>query len=1033
MALCPSCGKNLSCSCGAPKPASSPEQPCPLKKGAIWVHVLDDAAGNITGATVKRGGDSKPSNGDGLAIFDPLDAGTYEVELSALGVEDQKKYELPTPLPKQSSVVSNGEIAYIGFEVKRKPALKVKVVKKGDPSKLFANAVVTVSGKETPGDKNSGSNGIADIGFVAAGSYTVKVTLSTEDAKAFATTIDFSKETEKVELTHGQDKTVEVFVEDINVVVPKVELEYKAVLCDTEQYKKQSGERPIRPCATYVQLSLTQSNLDHPFAKEAAFTCSPANVEMFLDELCTKAAPAKLTAEMLKGADSKPFKLYLRGKTVGKIKAKLTLDDAADRFIKLDKNPTPDEELGVVKIEFKLFQHDKAEIDKLEVDPDTDPVGTYYTNLNNQALPEPVEMKPEARVGEPKAGDAAKPGRLLHVQSGDGDFGRAKLVCKKIDFANLPDGCADYFVTLAAGLGTEKDDPPTKRFGGDDDKPAPGAVKFFDAETAGSEQTDIKVKFSALKDAEKTFWVEGAAETEIPCGLRVHAGMDRDAGGLEKTAKRNADWARFTVIKIQEVKVDYTVVANTPNAWDSAENRFYINFQADPDGRKITIGATLTKALKNVDLHFLLGPHKDNLKAANWGLDLPGTWKWKDISADLKHSDKADTDRKKLLHYSEKTDDKGYAKKELLLSRFGGDKFFPAAYILQDAHLCKWVHGHTDLGKRKPVQRTDAVEVYRRFWYQMIEVAGVTPRAVAGAVGQYKRVKADMKAATPKTVSALDLTGMPYPALYKRYMVKANGGNTDVLVISDMNKDDFFDGIVDEADKPVKVPILVCDAQWDTGPDTSAVTTGWLAYSAYNVTCDRLILQPALEGGDILVSGAAQLAWEEPLGTWVTSVDIPLDESMISISPTRADCYKVKISMAPGVNNFCAGKTNPKIKFKNLVVKGCKGPYLGESFDKKVLSVYDPNEAADFQNTIAHEIGHGFGQVVESGDQPDGAPVHPNQYISVDTDGDPTGSHCSHATNKCVMYQSGPITGSLNRFCDICHPYMLACDMSTYS
>jgi hypothetical protein len=31
------------------------------------------------------------------------------------------------------------------------------------------------------------------------------------------------------------------------------------------------------------------------------------------------------------------------------------------------------------------------------------------------------------------------------------------------------------------------------------------------------------------------------------------------------------------------------------------------------------------------------------------------------------------------------------------------------------------------------------------------------------------------------------------------------------------------------------------------------------------------------------------------------------------------------------------------------------------------------------------------------------------------------------------MYQSGPITGSLNRFCDDCHPYLLANDMATYS
>jgi hypothetical protein len=78
----------------------------------------------------------------------------------------------------------------------------------------------------------------------------------------------------------------------------------------------------------------------------------------------------------------------------------------------------------------------------------------------------------------------------------------------------------------------------------------------------------------------------------------------------------------------------------------------------------------------------------------------------------------------------------------------------------------------------------------------------------------------------------------------------------------------------------------------------------------------------------------------------------------------------------------------------------------------------------DFQNTIAHEIGHSFRQVAKPASIATGIPAHPKQY-------DKQGSHCSNLTNKCVMYESGPIAGSLNRYCDMCHPYVLVNNMKS--
>jgi hypothetical protein len=157
--------------------------------------------------------------------------------------------------------------------------------------------------------------------------------------------------------------------------------------------------------------------------------------------------------------------------------------------------------------------------------------------------------------------------------------------------------------------------------------------------------------------------------------------MDRTAGGLAKTVKRNGDWSRFTVVKIASVEVFDDRQAGTvaPKRWDAGSKEFYINLKPDPDGRKLKIAAKLTKPLKNVRLHFMLAPSRNNRKAANWGLDMPGTWTWKDIAAALKHLDKAD--RKDFMHQSQPTDAQGRAESELRLSRFGGDRFKPGVYM----------------------------------------------------------------------------------------------------------------------------------------------------------------------------------------------------------------------------------------------------------------------------------------------------------------------------------------------------------------
>jgi len=875
-------------------------------------------------------------------------------------------------------------------ECQQKPKLKVKVVEKGKPGHVFVGATVKTTGQAAL-NKPTAGNGIADFGEVAPGTYHAKATLTEEDLKKFNT----RDEAVDVTLVNGDDKTIIIEAEPINVVTPKIEVEYKVVLLEQNMAQHQDATEVTKYYAdpTYFEISYTETNKAHPFEKGAKIECSPANAEIYLNEKCAAKdkVAANLTKDQLNGGAK--VKLWLKGVTAGKFKLKLDLEDPADRFIKRDKNPA-EEDMGVVKLELKVYQHDPSADTALQVDPDTDPVSKYHTDLKAKDIPDQKEMTDADKI---------KKGRFLHEQA-SGSFGRAKIVLKKLDASHWPAGSENYDVILTT---TESS----------------GGLALFDKEWEGTKQkSPFAVKVSKAQGADTTVWAEGSSDTTKLLDILLDAGVDRKAGGLSKDAKHKCDFARFTVLKIDKVKVDYTAAPGTAVAWDSAEERFYINFQADNTGRKITIGAQLTQKLQDITIHFMLAPDKNNLKKANWGVNLPSTWKWKDVPAALKHEDKAN--RKDVMHLSAKTDANGYAKKELILSRFGGDKFVPAAYFEQDPHLAKYVHGHSDLQKKKPVFGENSITVWRRFWYQVVKVEGMNPPALTGAEDKYTLVKSTMSIGTEIQVTRATVDGMNPKAIYAKYMVLVKGGNADALVVSDANKGQFFAGFAAEADKPIKVPILICDAQWDAGGNSGTSDDAELTVGKFprDVEMDKLALTPPLQGGDLLVSGTWTAA-ENGHGGWQNVRKGNFANGDLSINASRKSLYAVTVALPAGVG---ATTNKTRVWIEDLVIQGAKGPYLGEysKATKRILAVYDPKEPVDFQNTIAHELGHAFHQVTTAA--PAGVPAHPNQYLS-------QGSHCNKHKDKCLMYQSGPISGSLNRYCDVCHPYVLLEDMSRLS
>ena len=354
----------------------------------------------------------------------------------------------------------------------------------------------------------------------------------------------------------GEISFIKFKLEKINVVTPKIELEYKVVVLEHELAQHQASNK-LYADVTRVELSFTETNPAHAFEAGGTFKCSPAKVEVFLDEGCTKPLAGDLTKDQLK-AGSK-FKLYLRGTSAGKFKASLELKDPSSPYIKRKDNPA-EADMAVVALDLALYADKKA----------------HSKVFFDTTAPTRTLMDAAGRVGK---------GRWLQVQD-SGRHGRAKLVVKKPDDALWTVGQADYKLVLSKAA-------------------ASGDVAVFRAETGGSAVTlPLDLPKSEL-GSDLTLWVEGAGASDALASVRLVLGLTRDDGGLAWAPKKNGDCAAFTVVEFEKV---------TPDADDYKQ---YVNLPADvahPEyGREYKAKAKLTKALENVDILFSLIPDSANV------------------------------------------------------------------------------------------------------------------------------------------------------------------------------------------------------------------------------------------------------------------------------------------------------------------------------------------------------------------------------------------------------------------------------------
>ena len=905
---------------------------------------------------------------------------------------------------------------------KGKAFLKVKVVEKGKASHVFVKAKAKASGASSLGPKDTDAGGIANFGAVTPGAYKANATLDAEDAKKF---IGPELDVDGGSVAEGEHKTITVEIEPLNIVNPKIEVEYKVVLLDPGMSGLPTAEpSKIWADPTYIEISYTETNKAHAYKKGGKLD-GAGKVDMFLDEKCTKATDGKIKPEQIDGG--KKLKVWLRGKVAGKFNLTFTLDDPADRFIRLDKNPAT-EEMGVVELKLQIFQFLPADLDALEVDPGTDPVDTYRTKLKDKALPDQKELAKADKAGF---------GRLLHVQS-KGNFWRSKVVLAKLDLSQWPDPAKEYEVVLAA-----------------DNKS--GGVTLFDKEEEGAKQKlPIKVKASDLT-ADKVYWAEGESAVSKAGGVRLEVGVDRASGGLSKSAKHNGDWGRFTVVKIKEVKFKFANSKDKAVIWNSSKNRFYVNTDADPDGRTlktkkdvrtISVTASLTEKIEKVRIHFMLAAGKANPTGAFWGASLPATFDYGKMKPEPKAKDKSDP--KKVLHLYAETKDTGVAEIEtLVLSRLGGETFKIGAYIVQDPQLAKYVEDHPDLKKKEPVLSSDKIEIWRKMCVQISRNKNTTivSRSLTHTAYGADQVWMEIEEIDEVKFDKASIAGL---AEHPKWQFDPGSGTDKVICVGQHNKTKFHGLMKAETDatKP-KIHLIMVDQQWDPELgklETKEFTSRTLTYNCRNAAGndDLGVFNPPLQGGAIIATGT----W-----TWNDGGQVhtgTLTDADLKVKQARASYAEVEVTLPNKCAAACAcggnteiRPTNAKKATANLQLNGANGPWAGESGSpgSPHCLIKVKTDANRSNNIIAHEIGHLYHEVRKEKTWL-GVPDHPDQYVRRGG----SGSHCKkdagvHATAKdqdgnsvytagsCVMFHVaiGNVT-----FCDNCRLDLRARDVTQF-
>lgn len=979
MHVCENCAKKLPGNC-APQTLGSVAQPCPLKKGAIWVHVVDELANDI-GNISCAGPGQKSTDDTGIAVFSPLSSKNYDVNLGDLG-DLAKLYDLPSET-KKTVAVSDGEITYVSFTLTTKINVITPVITKSPDSGWFEPTMggdtVAVTLDWTQSRTDSTWAGDGTLAWNATSVDVFKDSACTQTAGAGSITVAKAELKGKIFYVKGKEKgsaSLKLTLEDkkekgfdvkgpvsadipfelANLATPKLEVEYKVALWERALSANQPSTDITKLFAqpTYVIVSLVETVPGQPYTGKVTLD-HDSKLEFFKTRDCaaTDKVGPEFTADEIRTATDGKLKIWTRGTAEGKFDLLAKLDEVKGPKVWTAKDPAK-EEFGSVKLSVVISPKDAA------------------TPFASKDMSE---------------GDKIGKGVVVHAQDAK-NFGRLKATIKALEAAKWPAGTDDYEIVLSGGA-------------------AGGKVKLFDAQTDGTEVAlPAKFKKSALT-VDKVIWIEGSTESDALRDSLLDAGIINGSGDL----KNYGDWANLTIVKVEAVKPLAEFPTET-SPYTAGDYKHYVN---QGDKRKIKVKAKLTKDLVGIKLNFIVLADENNQKAANWGEDMPSTWTPASWPDDLKPDDQASS-----VHINALTVAGGTAEAEVKLSLIGGDKFYVGAFADECAHFRTVKKKET--GKPQPVV-SKALQIWRKFWYQTTHGSTTAVPAMAAAVGGMERVKIEMALSKDVTFEPSTLPSTVMGAFYKGWKLET-GGSEDVKFVIGSHNATYFRGKFDTSGGQAPlVHLMICDAQWDDagasgliGPinvksysDASTRTTAEFKVTLPN---KRAIIDPPFAGGDLLVAGT----WESDDGL-ITGI---LTNADLVVEQGRTSLRHLKVKLGPTAPEPTTA--HPVKIFIN--VKLGSGGWLGESSGPHILAVPDPVDTYDFCDTVVHEVGHSFNQAR-------GSSSHPALPAGVAARGanrfDKNGSHCkyNYPATPCVMWAEGPEDDGIRRFCKECHPYVL--------
>lgn len=433
-------------------------------------------------------------------------------------------------------------------------------------------------------------------------------------------------------------------------------------------------------------------------------------------------------------------------------------------------------------------------------------------------------------------------------------------------------------------------------------------------------------------------------------------------------------------------------------------------------GRSVAVTAKLDQKKSGVTVYFAIEAGKDNRTS------LPA-----DLQAKIKKSATTNAD--------------GIAQVQIDLSRFGGDKFKALASLQEKV-------APADGGTVKSAE----VTVWRKMNYQITADKGAKLPGRDKTFAAFKKTFLDIKEVDENIIQYSDIKGLSYHPFWQ-FRVDLNAsadGDRNVVCVGDHNKDKFYALFKKPKQEPT-AHLIMCDAQWDpiTGPisDHNLVKRTNRLVQMNATENDGLgVFKPALDGNKLVQSGS----WTWNDGVKIHNGVFTDDDVLIEKSRRHTSVFELTLPMTCKASECkgCSGgsKIEPsaaKPAKAKLEMRCATGPWAGESGQPgkpQCLIVVDSDEN-NFNNTIAHEIGHLFKQVREEKSWL-GIPDHPDQYVKHGGQG----SHCKkdatvsaaekdqdgnavYDNGTCVMYH---VAAGNTEFCDNCTLDLRVRDMSGF-